>query len=142
MFKPSYGSLIQVLNENAQTEDEKITSRYSVVIAAAKRARQIVAGADHRPLEDVDKAVSIAVSELYNGHLKVVPQVGATAYDDHDHVVQNMPTLIDESYVLEEDIFEEKDPDDDDDEIDNEHDDDDWDEDDEDDEIDNEGDDE
>ena len=115
MFKPSYGSLIQELNKNAGSEEEKIASRYSVVIAAAKRARQIVAGASHQELDGVDKAVSIAVSELYNGHLKVMPQIGATAYDDHDHVVQNMPTLIDESFVLEEDIFEEKDPDDEDD---------------------------
>jgi len=103
MLKPSYGSLIQVLNKDAEA-DSKITSRYSIVIAAAKRARQIVAGYDHVEMPGTDKAVSLAVNELYHGHVKIVPKEGATPYDDHGHVVPNMPTLIDDSYVLADDI--------------------------------------
>lgn len=103
MLKPSYGSLIEVINKDAAA-DAQIASRYSVVIATAKRARQIVGGADHVALPGSDKAVSLAVNELYKGHVKVVPKVGATAYDDHEHVVPNMPTVIDDSYVTSEDL--------------------------------------
>jgi len=108
MLKPSYGSLIQVLNKDAGA-DAQITSRYSIVIAASKRARQIVGGAEHLEMPNTDKAVTIAVNEIYEGHIKIVPKEGATAYDDHEHVVPNMPTLIDDSYVTsDEDDFEPK----------------------------------
>jgi len=105
MLKPSYGSLIQVLNKDAKA-DAQITSRYSIVIAASKRARQIVAGAEHMEMPSTDKAVTIAVNEIYKGLIKVVPKEGATAYDDHEHVVPNMPTLIDDSYIVAEDDYE------------------------------------
>ena len=113
MLTPSYSTLIRTINED-NSLDQKITSRYSIVIAAAKRARQIVGGAEHEPLAGSDKAVSVAINELYNGHIKIVPKEGASAYDDHEHVVQNMPTLIDDSYVTADEIsdYEPKDPDD------------------------------
>ena len=128
MLNPSYGNLIEVLNQDADI-DSKITSRYSIVIAAAKRARQIVGGARHHDLGlDTDKAVSIAINEIYKGHVKIVPKEGVTAWDDHDHVVQNMPTLIDDSFVMADDIddFEVKEFSDSDDPVDL-ADDDDWD---------------
>ena len=48
-------------------------SRYTIIIAAAKRAREIVDGSE--PLIDdvkVDKPVSIAVNELYNSKIKII----------------------------------------------------------------------
>lgn len=48
-------------------------SRYTIIIAAAKRARQLVDGS--QPLVDnvkVDKPVSIAVNELYNSKIKII----------------------------------------------------------------------
>ncbi|MCL2168799.1 MAG: DNA-directed RNA polymerase subunit omega [Defluviitaleaceae bacterium] len=109
MLKPSYSDLIQEFNKKADAGQE-ITSRYSIVIAAAKRARQIVAGAEHEKSKNTDKAVSIAVNELLCGNIKVVPKEGSTAYDDHEHVVQNMPTLIDDSFVLGDIDFEDDKP--------------------------------
>ena len=47
-------------------------SRYSLVIAAAKRARQIIAGDE--PMADkvtCPKPLSIAVEELYEGKVKI-----------------------------------------------------------------------
>ncbi len=70
MLRPSYSDLLEVISKN--THDITLSSRYTIVIAAAKRARQLV---DHeKPLVDdtkVDKPVSIAVNELYQGKIGV-----------------------------------------------------------------------
>ena len=70
MLRPSYSDLLEVITQDA--EDITIGSRYTIVIAAAKRARQLV---DHaEPMIDnvkVDKPVSIAVREIYEGKLKI-----------------------------------------------------------------------
>jgi len=101
MLTPSYSTLITALNKDADL-DSKITSRYSIVTAAAKRARQIVAGAE----TDVsgissDKAVTVAVNELALGHVKIVPKEGAEAWDAIEPVIiQNFPTLIDDNFVM------------------------------------------
>lgn len=70
MLRPSYSDLLEVITRDA--EDETIGSRYTIVIAAAKRARQLVDNAE--PLADeikVNKPVSIAVQELYESKIKV-----------------------------------------------------------------------
>lgn len=70
MLRPSYSDILDVITQDA--EDITIGSRYTIVIAAAKRARQLV---DHQqPMIDriaVDKPVSIAVHEIYEGKLKI-----------------------------------------------------------------------
>ena len=70
MLRPSYSDLLEVITRDA--EDETIGSRYTIVIAAAKRARQLVDNA--APLAEeikVNKPVSIAVQELYESKIKV-----------------------------------------------------------------------
>jgi len=73
MLHPSYGDLMRVVNADVQEGDAPIVnSRYSIVLATAKRARQIVDGQD--PLIETgefDKPLSIAVEELYEGKLKI-----------------------------------------------------------------------
>lgn len=70
MLRPSYSDILEVITQDA--EDITIGSRYTIVIAAAKRARQLV---DHaEPMIDnieVDKPVSIAVHEIHEGKLKI-----------------------------------------------------------------------
>lgn len=70
MLRPSYTDLLEVISKD--TDDITLGSRYTIVIAAAKRARQLV---DHaKPLVNdtkVDKPVSIAINELYQGKIKV-----------------------------------------------------------------------
>ncbi len=70
MLRPSYTDLLEVMSQH--TKDITLGSRYTIVIAAAKRARQLV---DHaEPLvydTKVDKPVSIAVNELYQGKITV-----------------------------------------------------------------------
>jgi DNA-directed RNA polymerase subunit omega len=49
---------------NSGKVDSKITSRYTIVIAAAKRARQIIDGANPLIYASSDRAVSIAIEEM------------------------------------------------------------------------------
>ena len=72
MIHPSYTELIDVLCKQEGLDDSML-SRYTIIIAAAKRAREIVDGSE--PLIDdvkVDKPVSIAVNELYNSKIKII----------------------------------------------------------------------
>jgi DNA-directed RNA polymerase subunit omega len=47
MLHPSYMDLMKVVNSGVEEGQEKVvSSRYSIVMATAKRARQIIAGDD------------------------------------------------------------------------------------------------
>lgn len=73
MLHPSYTDLMRVVNSEVEPgEQPVVNSRYSIVIATAKRARQIIDGAE--PLVDVEypKPLSIAVEELYEGKVKII----------------------------------------------------------------------
>lgn len=74
MLHPSYTDLMRVVNSGVEIGEEPVVnSRYSIVLATAKRARQIIAGEE--PLIDDaagKKPFSIAVEELYNGKVRIV----------------------------------------------------------------------
>ena len=73
MLHPSYSDLMKVVNSEVEPGEEKIVnSRYSIVMATAKRARQIIGG--HEPMVKVkpgEKPLSIAVDELNQGKIKI-----------------------------------------------------------------------
>ena len=48
MIHPSYTELIEAINANSEDDDTtmSLNSRYSLVLAASKRARQIIAGSE------------------------------------------------------------------------------------------------
>jgi DNA-directed RNA polymerase subunit omega len=73
MLHPSYTDLMKVVNSEVEHgEQPVVNSRYSIVIATAKRARQIIDGAE--PLIEVEskKPLSIAIEELYESKVKIV----------------------------------------------------------------------
>lgn len=73
MLHPSYADLMQVLNSEVEPgEHPVVNSRYSVVLATAKRARQIIAGAEPYVEAKCTKPLSIAVEEVYQGKVKIV----------------------------------------------------------------------
>lgn len=74
MLHPSYSDLMKVVNQDVEEGSTKIVnSRYSIVLATAKRARQIVAGDEPMvPSKAGEKALSIAVDELNQAELKIV----------------------------------------------------------------------
>lgn len=96
MLQPSYTQLMQKLNSDAS--ETVVTSRYSIIIAASRRAREIIDIVNHEQIaknnadkgldEPIDpirikeaaelnerlklkKATSIAVEELYTGKIKI-----------------------------------------------------------------------
>ncbi len=74
MIHPSYVELMQVVNSD-QTEigeEPVINSRYSIVLATAKRARQLIAGAESMAGGHETKPLSAAVEEIYGGKVKIV----------------------------------------------------------------------
>ncbi len=76
MIHPSYVELMEKVNEDVDIGEEPVVnSRYSIVCATAKRARQLVDGKS--PLietKEGEKPLSIAVDELYCGELKILPE--------------------------------------------------------------------
>lgn len=74
MLHPSYADLVKVVNSEVEPgEAPVVNSRYSIVMATAKRARQIIAG-DDPMVDDISdgKPLSIAVSELEQGKIHIL----------------------------------------------------------------------
>ena len=75
MLHPSYTDLMKVVNSEVEPgEAPVVNSRYSIVMATAKRARQIIGGEE--PLVEIkqDKPLSIAIEELVEGKIKIMPE--------------------------------------------------------------------
>ena len=74
MIHPSYVDLMNVVNKEVEEgEQPVINSRYSVVMATAKRARQIIAGDEPMvKVKDKQKPLSIAVDEMNQGQLRIL----------------------------------------------------------------------
>lgn len=73
MLHPSYADLIKVVNSEVEEgEDPVVSSRYSIVMATSKRARQIIAGDDELVEGKGKKPLSIAVEELSQGKIKIL----------------------------------------------------------------------
>ena len=76
MLHPSYTDLMEVVNSDVEPGEQPIVqSRYSIVLATAKRARQIIAGDE--PLvkaNNANKPLSIAIEELYESKIKIVSE--------------------------------------------------------------------
>ena len=74
MLHPSCTDLMNIVNGDVEEGEEPvISSRYSIVMATAKRARQIIGGEE--PLVEIkqDKPLSIAIEELVEGKIKIMP---------------------------------------------------------------------
>ena len=74
MLHPSYAELMQIVNEEAEGDTPVVNSRYSIVMATSKRARQIIGGQD--PLVDARnlKPLSAAIDELNKGKIKIMAE--------------------------------------------------------------------
>ena len=74
MIHPSYVDLMKVVNKDVEEGNEPIiSSRYSIVMATAKRARQLIAGDEPMVrVKDKEKFLSIAVDELNADKLRIL----------------------------------------------------------------------
>ena len=100
MIHPSYTELIQAINNNAEEDDNTmmLNSRYSLVLATSKRARQLIAGAE--PLVSGTtgkKPLAIAIDELYKGQVKIV----ATGEENEEETKATASAVTDEAVTEE-----------------------------------------
>lgn len=73
MLHPSYSDLMEVVNSEVEPGERPIVnSRYSIVMATAKRARQIIGGSEPLVKSAGKKPLSIAVEELNDGKIKIL----------------------------------------------------------------------
>ena len=73
MLHPSYSDLMKVVNSEVEPgETPVVNSRYSIVMATAKRARQIISGAEPFVEDTARKPLSVAVDEFYNKKVTIV----------------------------------------------------------------------
>lgn len=76
MIHPSYSELMQVVNKDTEVDEPPVVnSRYSIVLATSKRARQIIGGDTPLvPYSSGKKPLSIAIDELYEGKVKIMAE--------------------------------------------------------------------
>ena len=75
MLHPSYSDLMKVVNSEVEPgEAPVVNSRYSIVMATARRARQLIDGAEPVVAAKLDKALSVAVDELNQGKIKILTE--------------------------------------------------------------------
>lgn len=73
MLHPSYTDLMRKVNEDVEEgETPVVSSRYSIVMATAKRARQIIGGDEPLVMDRGDKPLSLAVRELDEGKIRIL----------------------------------------------------------------------
>ncbi|MQN01533.1 MAG: DNA-directed RNA polymerase subunit omega [Lachnospiraceae bacterium] len=90
MIHPSYVELMKVVNKGTDVGEEPVVnSRYTIVCATAKRARQIIDGKE--PMVDYhekDKPLSIAVRELNSGDLRILTEEEAAEAAEKEQQVK------------------------------------------------------
>ena len=108
MIHPSYVDLMEVVNKGVEEgETPVINSRYSIVMATAKRARQIVNGDE--PMVETDpaeKPLSIAVRELNEGQISILAE-GEMPEEEEEAVFMEGAADEELTDILDEDEAEE-----------------------------------
>ncbi len=80
MLHPSYNDLMNVVNSDVEPgEHPVVNSRYSIVLATAKRARQLIAGSKPLVTGNYPKPLSIAIKELSTSAIKIDTEEEARA---------------------------------------------------------------
>lgn len=84
MLHPSYTDLINAVNQGVEPGEEPVVqSRYSIVIATARRARQIIGGEEPMVITRGKKPLSVAVEELYESKVKIVSEEDSPEDEDN-----------------------------------------------------------
>jgi DNA-directed RNA polymerase, omega subunit len=73
MLHPSYTDLMKKVNSEVEEgETPVVKSRYSIVQATARRARQIISGEESFVYSEGKKPLSVAIEELNSGKVKII----------------------------------------------------------------------
>lgn len=101
MLHPSYADLMKVVNSGVEEgEHPVVNSRYSIVIATSKRARQIIgvessaaAKGEKRASSGGRKPLSVAIEELNSGNVKIVGDDEGAQEAQETSELQEMPEM-------------------------------------------------
>ena len=75
MLHPSYTDLMKLVNSEVETgEAPVVNSRYSIVLATSKRARQLIDGVQPLVKSKCPKPLSIAIEELSNSKIRILSE--------------------------------------------------------------------
>ena len=105
MLRPTYNDLIESMNRNREEGELEVQSRYSVVIASAKRARQLINGEE--PLikgEDGKKPLSMAIEEISRNLVNVEKGLD---YEDEPIIIPEKEEY--SRYAIDDDLDEDED---------------------------------
>ena len=105
MLRPTYNDLIESMNRNREEGELEVQSRYSVVIASAKRARQLIDGEE--PLikgEEGKKPLSMAIEEISRNLVNVEKGLD---YEDEPIILPEKEEY--SCYAIDEDLDEDED---------------------------------
>ncbi len=87
MLHPSYTDLMKTINSEVEEGDTPVVnSRYSIVLATAKRARQLIAGEEAYVSSRGKKPLSIAVEEVGKGFVTIESEVSETDTEDNENI--------------------------------------------------------
>ncbi len=103
MLRPAYSEVMSSIDERGHISQD-LRSRYIVVIAAAKRARQLIDGAEPLTSAKVTKDVSIAVKEIFENKLEVSPMTQEQIEAMENGVVEEHVAVVEE--VTTEEVTE------------------------------------
>ena len=110
MLRPTYNDLIDSMNKNREEGELEVQSRYSVVIASAKRARQIIDG--DAPLvkaEEGRKPLSVAIEEISKNLVNVEKGLDYEEEPIHNQdTAESYPRFAQDEEYEDEDVEEEE----------------------------------
>lgn len=73
MLHPAYTEIVEKVNDYAEKNGyKKVTSRYTLVAMAYKRAREINNGDTPLVEVDIEKPLSKAIHEIYNNKVNIL----------------------------------------------------------------------
>ncbi len=98
MLHPSYTDLMKVVNKDVEEGETKIVnSRYSIVMATAKRARELIDGnMPLVPVKNGEKPLSVAIDELNQAKIKV-----AAEEETKDRIDSEAEVILEEQEAVE-----------------------------------------
>jgi DNA-directed RNA polymerase subunit omega len=105
MLHPSYTEIMEKVNEEVEQGNEPVVnSRYSIVIAAAKRARQLIDAEKNEEFPSIQKPLSKAVEEIYSGEVKILSEEEVLALEEAalEEAVEEVLALEEEEENVEE----------------------------------------
>lgn len=99
MLHPSYADLMKVVNSDVEEGDAPVvSSRYSIVMATSKRARQIISG-DEVLVENYEsrKPLSAAIEELNQAKIRILSEDEVFGEDSEENMTDDSDTVSEDS---------------------------------------------